>query len=214
MLDWGACINDVLDDGTCCCDDFEASQSELRRSGWGDLASEHLKALRAIEANRPDAAGESGNFLRVQTYRESVVRTSLATVTNIAFGKKPDNTTFAETVLPPTIDVDIEILFRLVMLCQVIDDTLDAKSDLARGLPSFITAVEDQTLSLSATSQLATEYATIKPEIATPDSFPFRLMLAPTFWMARLLLIMRKHLVAIPNAGTTDITERSVPVSE
>ena len=36
------------------------------------------------------------------------------------------------------------MLFRLVMLCQVIHDVLDCSKDLATGVPSFMTGHDSQ----------------------------------------------------------------------
>ena len=37
-------------------------------------------------------------------------------------------------------DADLNILFRIVMQCQIIDDVLDYAKDMSAGLPSFLTA--------------------------------------------------------------------------
>ena len=44
-----------------------------------------------------------------------------------------------EGIRGTTSDEDLNLVFRLVMLCQVIDDVVDYRVDEAAGLPAFLT---------------------------------------------------------------------------
>ena len=64
------------------------------------------------------------------------MRLSLATVAAIAL----DAECLEDAIRATHRDGELEALCRIAMQCQIIDDVLDYSTDLAAGLPSFLTA--------------------------------------------------------------------------
>lgn len=97
-----------------------------------ELIRGYVKRLRRLERRRP-ARGDDPDFVRI--YREQVNRLSLATLWALAAG---NNLAVAESQM--TTNPDLNRLFRIVMLTQLMDDVLDHREDTRRNLPSFATA--------------------------------------------------------------------------
>src|SRR5262245_35178921 len=128
VLDFQACTNAVWDGKELRAEERSAARHRWEDAGLGVHLRAYLSRLRSLEGERPPIGGEGGGFAAARTYREEVVRLSLATVAAIALdGASVD-------------DGDLDMLFRMAILCQVIDDVLDYREDLAAGLPSFLTA--------------------------------------------------------------------------
>ena len=97
---------------------------------------DYLHRLRVLEAGRPAIGGDRRRFEDVRAYREAVVRVSLATLSAIALGSP----SLEDAMRAMDDDRDLETLFRMAMQCQILDDLLDYREDLAAGLPSYLTA--------------------------------------------------------------------------
>lgn len=131
-MELGALLNDRFDG-----DPYDPR--ELRRqAAWfaahphRELIRGYVKRLRPLERRRP-ARGADADLVRI--YREQVNHLSLATLWALAAGT---NLAAAESLI--TGNPDMNQLFRIVMLTQVMDDVLDRREDTRRNLPSFATA--------------------------------------------------------------------------
>jgi hypothetical protein len=74
-------------------------------------------------------------------------------------------------------DSDVNALYRVLMQCQVIDDVLDYREDLAAGLPSFLTASASVNQSLDLTAAAVRSYAAGGRSSSGAAVFPLRLAL-------------------------------------
>ena len=139
-VDLGACLNDFFDEGTLCRDEYR----QTRRLLAGTL-SEHgrclvrayYRQLHRRETARPALSDEpQGAKWRasVVRYGENIVRLSLATLAAVAFGG-PLPAAERNAVR----DKDLAVLFRIVMLAQILDDLMDWSEDLRMRLPTFMT---------------------------------------------------------------------------
>src|SRR5262249_60122100 len=72
----------------------------------------------------------------------------------------------------------LDILFRIVMLCQIIDDVLDYSQDLSAGLPSFLTALGPLPQAFEAARLSARDYAEGRDLPRTGALVPLRLALS------------------------------------
>jgi hypothetical protein len=132
-MELGAHLNDRLDGDPHQPADLRTCSSTFSRTFQRDCICNYIKRLRFLERSRP---GPDADIHSVKTYRENVNHVSLATLWAIA-SQRPLN--MAEKEIRQ--ETDLFILFRIVMITQIIDDLLDIKKDRHRGLPSFATAV-------------------------------------------------------------------------
>ena len=88
-----------------------------------------------------------------------------------------DNLTIADGIRATHRDEDLETLYRIVMLCQIIDDVLDFATDNDDRLPSFLTAHASPSQALALTSDAATRYADRCGLSSSPHVFPLRVAL-------------------------------------
>jgi hypothetical protein len=103
-------------------------------------------------------------------------------------------------------DVDLKLLFRIVMQCQIIDDVLDYSEDLSAGLPSFLTASRSLLQTFELTRQAALDYAADRDAPRTGDVFPLRAALYLVSACARLTIGLgrfchRMRLESRPSTG-------------
>lgn len=136
LLDFGAWANAALDHKDCCRQEGRRTLGLLKAAGIRSSVVLYLQRLRAIELQRPLPGGDHWQFRQVELYRETVVRLSLGVVATIADCAG----CLDEGVAATDSDADLNLLFRLVMQCQIIDDVVDYAHDLSAGLPSFLTA--------------------------------------------------------------------------
>jgi hypothetical protein len=87
-------------------------------------------------------------------------------------------------------DEDLEMLFRIVMQCQIIDDVLDYSKDMSAGLPSFLTATESLPQAFELTRLAAVLYADDGNLPRTGDVFPLRLALFGVSACAKLVILL------------------------
>lgn len=201
LLDLGALANDLWDDSRVQVTEFRHAFEELENLGWRELVDEYLTKLQVAEANRPQCDGDHYNHVRVRSYRESVVTTSLEAVSAVAFGN--DRRAFPKPHVRTS--EEFPIVFRLVMVCQIIDDTVDATLDRQRNLPGFLTSTSDSAGNLATATKAVQDYASLPAELKAPHLFPFRLMILTVSWLAHALLLCRSWLTAIGFLKTVNV---------
>lgn len=195
LLDFGACVNGLLDHKPCRRGELRRNLGLLRQAGMRRSLIEYLRRLRKLEHGRPSPGHVRGQMQAVRRYREEVVRLSLA----MALAAASDLHTLDDALQATCDDAGLDLLFRLAMLCQVIDDVLDYSLDRAAGLPSFMTAAPSLPEALEYTRQAARVYAEV-PGACHPELLPFRAALALLHVGAMLLcglqyclLVPREH---------------------
>lgn len=155
LVDFGACLNAEFDRKAGRRPERRAALRRLEEAGLGPAVADYLRRLGDLEGGRPRPGGDGRRFQKVSTYREAVVRLSLRVVAAAACGN-PGLDGAAEGTYS---EGDLELLFRIVMQCQIIDDVLDQAHDRSAGLPSFLTACESLPQALELTRRAARGYA-------------------------------------------------------
>ena len=112
----------------CCRHECRATLQLLEEAGIRSSVVEYLRRLSDLESRRPLPGGDHRQFQKVGLYREAVVRLSLE------WWPRQPMATSASTreSARPTAMADLNILFRIVMQCQIIDDVLDYSKDHVR----------------------------------------------------------------------------------
>ncbi len=87
-------------------------------------------------------------------------------------------------------DADLNILFRIVMQCQIIDDVLDYSKDMSAGLPSFLTASKSLPQAFELTRLAALGYADDRDLPRTGDMFPLRSALFLVSACTKLVMVL------------------------
>ena len=146
--------------------------------------TEFTRRLEELETNRPSPGGDHGQFQKVKSYREAVVRLSLGMLATTAFGHR----SIEDEIRATQSDTELNILFRIAMQCQIIDDVLDYSKDAIAGLPSFLTAAASLPQALELTHEAALGYANIQDLRHIPETFPLRLALSAVSDCARLVI--------------------------
>jgi hypothetical protein len=154
LLDFAACTNAALDHKRFCPREYQATRQWIENMGATAAVDEYLRRLQELERRRPSPAGDQRRFDEVRWYRESVARLSLGTVAAIALGEER----VEDGIRAIHEDHDLATLFRVVMLCQIIDDVLDYAEDVSAGLPSFLTAAASLPHALAWTAEAARGY--------------------------------------------------------
>lgn len=142
LMELGALMNDRFDG-----DDYDpaalsAGMAWFARSAHRDVVWKYARRLRQVERTRPDP---DEGMIAVKCYRESVNRVSLAALWALAYDKTLEN---AELDLAS--DRDLGLLFKIVMILQMIDDLMDVNTDRGKRLPSFTTVPDVTTVRLRA----------------------------------------------------------------
>ena len=183
FLDFAACVNATLDHKQCSPHELQATRQQLDADGIGPALDEYLNQLRDLETRRP-TLNDDQQFPSVVAYREAIVRLSLGMLATIS-------------VLQPTLDgglratrdePDLNLLFRIVMQCQIIDDVFDYSSDRAAGLPSFLTVPGSLAHGFEWTREAAQRYATLQESPQPGHLFPLRAALCLVSTGAKLIL--------------------------
>jgi hypothetical protein len=155
FLDFQAGTNAVWDGKDLCAPEYRALRDRLERTGLGVWITEYLGRLGELESGRPSIGGDRQCFEDARSYREAVARLSLATITAIAL----DAECLDEGIRATYSDSDVAALFRMAMQCQIMDDVIDYRKDLAAGLPSFLTASAPLPQALALTADSVRFYA-------------------------------------------------------
>ena len=174
FLDFAACANAAVDYKSFRPADFERFQEQLEATGIREFIGDYLRRLYDIEQQRPSPCGVEHQFETVRRYREAVVRLSMGAVRSVACGHQNLDDLTCQT----DDDEGPEILFRIVMLCQIIDDVADYSNDLSLHLPSFLTSHRSLTQAINLTQNAVREYSCPRPLTGSNPYFPFRLALA------------------------------------
>lgn len=178
-MELGARLNDRFDG-----DPYDPV--ELRERILWFSPSPHRKAvrryvgrLRSLEGDRPGIFSKSAEM---QSYRESVNRTSLALLWAIA-----SNVSLDQAEVEIRRETDLRLLFHIVMLAQVIDDVLDVRKDHLRCIPSFATASDANS---RAIREIIPHYSDLIP-LRFDKNFTYGVMLKLVSWSAWAVIAAR-----------------------
>ncbi len=185
LLDFGACANALFDDKTFCRREWRSTLQLLEEGGIGPSAVEYLQRLGDLERGRPCPGGQDWQFETVRSYREAVVRLSLGMIAATAGGSP----SLDDGIRATCNEADLDLLFRIVMQCQIIDDVLDCSRDLSAGLPGFLTASGSLAEAYDLTRLAAREYADVREVPKGADLFPLRSALFLVSLCAKLVLV-------------------------
>ena len=186
MLDFGACANAAFDNKNCCRHEYGKTLQLLEEAGIRSSVVEYLRKLRDLESRRPLPGGDYWQFQKVGLYREAVVRLSLGMVATTTNGKH----SLDEGIRAIRREDDLNILFRIVMQCQIIDDVLDYSKDMSAGLPSFLTAFKSLSQAFELTRLAAIGYANDRDLSRTGDVFPLRSALFLISTCTKLVIVL------------------------
>jgi hypothetical protein len=186
LLDFGACANAILDGKNWRRREWRETLQIVQEAGLRAPAAQYLERLEDLERSRPPGGGGSRQFQEVCAYREAVVRLSLGMLAVAA------DLDFCLTAGIHAIDcdTDLNILFRIAMLCQIIDDVLDYSQDVSAGLPSFLTATRSLPQALLLTGLASSHYAA---DVGLPQrrgALPLRLALFLTSLLAKAIFVL------------------------
>ena len=174
LLDFQACTNAMWDRKPLCATEYESLHQKLRKAGLETWVTEYLRLLCQLETRRPRAGGTLQRCRDVRAYREDVARLSLATVAAIA-----TNAANIEDGMRAThADIDLAVLLRMAMECQIIDDIIDYRSDRRAGLPSFLTASASLDDALASTAEAADFYGWSRARSRERSALPLETALA------------------------------------
>ena len=188
LLDFGACANAVFDRKEGCRSERRVTLQLLVEAGIGSSVADYVRRLAHLERGRPRPGGDRSRFQNVIAYREAVVRLSLGMVATAA----RVNPGLDEAIAATDGDGDLNLLFRIVMLCQIIDDVLDYSHDRSAGLPSFLTACQSLPQSLKRTRVAARGYADDRHGKRPAGVFPLRVARFHVSLCTRLVVFLRR----------------------
>lgn len=183
FMDFEGCANAACDHKAFCDADYQGILHRLEAAGLAQCVGGYLRRLQQLESERPAVPGDRRRFADVRSYREAVARLSMGTAAAIALVDDPVDEGSGITWC----DSDVEALYRILMQCQIIDDVLDYREDLAAGLPSFLTACASPPQALDLTAAAVRSYAGGRPSSSTVV-FPLRLALFVVTVLTKLLV--------------------------
>ena len=182
FLDYQGCTNAAWDHKDLCEAEYEAIRQRLENAGRGPCIDAYLGRLRELESRRPSIGGDHRRFDEVRSYREAVARLSITTAAAIALDAAYLDIRSAQG------DGDVETLFRILMLCQIIDDVLDYRKDRSAALPSFLTASASLEEAMELTAEAARSYAASRERSSVDAVFPLRVALYVFTLITRLVI--------------------------
>jgi hypothetical protein len=187
LLDFGACANAAFDNKGYCEGEYRQTLQLLEKAGIGASVADYLGRLENLESNRPSPGDDHWDFHGARLYREAVVRLSLGVVSTTAnvHGRLDD------AIQATWRDPHLDVLFRIVMQCQIIDDVLDYAKDAAAGLPGFLTASPSLAQAFELSRLAVFRYADCRDAPQTDDLLPFRVALRLASNCARLMLLIQ-----------------------
>jgi hypothetical protein len=181
-LDFQGCANAVWDRKPYREAEHATLRAQLERAGLAAFVEDYLDRLRQLEGRRPASGEDAGRFEDVRSYREGVARLAMAAPAALALEQKSIDAGLRATEL----DRDVATLFRILMQCQIIDDVLDYRSDLAAGLPGFLTACASVQEAIDRTREAARAYGA--PRQSGGAVFPLRAALGITTGLTALVI--------------------------
>jgi hypothetical protein len=199
FLDFQACTNAVWDRKPLCAAEYQALRQRLEKASLGSWIAEYLCRLRELETRRPYVGGDLRRVDDVRSYREAVVRLSLATITAIALNTE----CLEESIQATSDDRDVAALFRMAMQCQIIDDVVDYRTDLSAGLPSFLTASASLPQAMASTAEAARSYAARRGRAAAV--FPLEVALRVVTLLTKLVVAVGRQRVGAPGTGVMEM---------
>jgi hypothetical protein len=186
LLKFGASLNAAFDGKAFCPDEFRRLQQRLFDAGLRQTSNDYWRRIRQLELSRPLAVGDRSQCETIKAYREDVARLSLGFFTMVAF----EYASVEDGIEATRTNSDLEILFRIVMQCQIIDDVFDYSKDVAQGLPGFLTASSELTDTFQLTSQAARHYANGSSISKDRPLFVLRITLTAVSVIAKTLIIL------------------------
>ena len=192
-LDFEAAANAAFDNKDSRRNEFRTTRKLLEDAGMTASVTEFTSRLRELETHRPSPGGDHEQFEKVKSYREAVVRLSLGMLATTTFGLR----SIDDEIRATQSDDELNLLFRIAMQCQIIDDVLDYSKDASAGLPSFLTASASLPQALELTREATLGYAEVQELRHTAETFPLRLALSAVSDYARLVINLSR-LTAIP----------------
>jgi hypothetical protein len=189
FLDFQACTNAVWDGKDPCAVEYRALRQRLEKAGLGLWITEYLSRLGELESRRPSLGGDRQHFDDARSYREAVVRLSLATITAIALKAE----CFEDAMRATYCDSDVAALFGMAMQCQIIDDVVDYREDLSVGLPSFLTATASLPQAMALTADAARSYAANRGGSAGGGVFPLEVALYVISAVTKLVIAVGRQ---------------------
>jgi hypothetical protein len=195
LLDFGASANDFFDAKKFDRQEYRRTRQILAAADLTEPVDEYVKKLRELERHRPMPGGDDRSHRDVRSYREAVVRLSLGIVDTVA----NDRRSVEYGILRTHHDDGLNMLFRLVMLCQIIDDVLDWSKDVATGVPSFTTGHDSPSQAIELTRLAADAYCENLP--AASHLFPLRVALHGLSLPTRLMLTLSRWSISMSFAS-------------
>jgi hypothetical protein len=189
FLDFQACTNAVWDGKDLCAAEYRTLRQRLEKAGLGLWITEYLSRLEELESRRPPLGGGRQHFDDVRSYREAVVRLSLATITAIALKAE----CLEDAMRATACDRDVAALFGMAMQCQIIDDVVDYREDLSVGLPSFLTAAASLPQAMAWTAEAARSYAASREGPARGGVFPLEVALRVITGVTKLVMAVARR---------------------
>jgi hypothetical protein len=189
FLDFQACTNAVWDGKDLCPGEYRALRQRLEKAGLGSRLTEYLSRLGELESRRPSLGGGRQHFDDVRSYREAVVRLSLAAIAAIALRAE----CLEDAMRATDCDGDLAALFGMAMQCQIIDDVVDYREDLSAGLPSFLTAAASLPQAMALTAEAARSYAASREGSAGGGVFPFEVALRVITALTKLVMAVARE---------------------
>ena len=186
LLKFGASLNAAFDGKAFCPDEFRRLQQRLFDAGLRQTSNDYWRRIQQLELSRPSAFGDRSQREAVQAYREDVARLSLGFFTMVAFGYA----TVEDGIEATRANGDLEIMFRIVMQCQIIDDVFDYSKDVARGLPGFLTASSELIDTFQLTSQATHHYANVHFTSKDRPLFVLRIALTSVSIIAKTMIML------------------------
>jgi len=177
FLDYAGYTNATWDQKRLCETDRLAVRHRLNSAGYSRCIEAYLARLRNLEGTRPGMGGAHRRFDDVRKYREDVAWLALTTAAGIALDREAR-------------DADVDTLFRILMLCQIVDDVLDYREDALAGLPSFLTASVSVPVALELTDGAARGYASGDGATSEGAVFPLRVALWIFATMTHLVVLV------------------------
>jgi hypothetical protein len=143
LLDLGACANRMYDRKGFRKIEFDQLREFVKTLSADSLMSDYLRRLNALENNRPSKASFNDSC-KVRQYREDVIAVSLGVLVAVS------ESTWSNRCIPRVVSLEggmdqleksesFRFLFRMAMLCQIIDDVMDYDADRKSQLPGFLT---------------------------------------------------------------------------
>ncbi len=185
LLDFMADANAALDrkaNGRCQC---QRALEVLQDAGSRSSLIEYLRRLEHLETRRPSPGGDDSQFSKVRRYREAVVRLSLGMLATTAGA----DASLDAAIRATHGDGRLNLLFRMAMQCQIIDDVLDYSEDFSAGLPSFLTAGDSLRQGFEFTRLASWTYANTGDLARSSGLFPLELALVLVSACTRLVIV-------------------------